>query len=134
MNLIPIAIHPVGLQLKLQTDWVYCYRNKIHKTTSDQHRRNVVDLVQTPCARKTKVKILNILYPFHGTVNCLIIITVVFKYIQYSKLYGPAAEKRDLRTYANSENPDQPAHLRSLVRIFAVRLHNIGTLLKTLNQ
>ena len=24
---------------------------------------------------------------------------------------GPAAEKRDLRTYANSEDPDQTAHL-----------------------
>ena len=41
-----------------------------------------------------------------------------------------AAEKRDLRTYANSEDPDQTAHPRSLVRTFAVRLHNIGTLLK----
>ena len=35
---------------------------------------------------------------------------------------GPAAEKRDLRTYANSEDPDQTVHPRSLVKIFAVRL------------
>ena len=44
--------------------------------------------------------------------------------------YGLAAEKRDLRTYANSEDPDQSVHTHSLVRIFAVCLHNIGTLLK----
>ena len=44
--------------------------------------------------------------------------------------YGPAAEKKDLRTYANSKDPDQPVHLCSLVRIFAVHLHTIGTLLK----
>ena len=37
------------------------------------------------------------------------------------RVYGPAAEKRDLRTYANSEDPDQPVHSRSLVRIFAYR-------------
>ena len=43
------------------------------------------------------------------------------------RTYGSAAEKRDLRTYANSKYPDQTAHL---VRIFAVRLHNIGCLLK----
>ena len=45
-------------------------------------------------------------------------------------IYGPAAEKRDLRTFGNSEDPDQPAHARSLVRIFAVHLHNRWTLLK----
>ena len=36
----------------------------------------------------------------------------------------------DPRTYANSEDPDQTALPRSLVRILAVRLHNIGTLMK----
>ena len=41
-----------------------------------------------------------------------------------------AAEKIDIRTYANSKDPDHPAHPRSPVRVFAVRLHNIGTLLK----
>ena len=44
--------------------------------------------------------------------------------------YWPTAEKKDLRTYANSEDPDQPALSRSLARIFVVRLHNIGTLSK----
>ena len=43
-------------------------------------------------------------------------------------IYGPAAEKEDLRIYAKSEDTDQPAYPRSLVRIFADRLHNIGTL------
>ena len=43
---------------------------------------------------------------------------------------GWRLRKRGLRTYANSEDPDQTAHPRSLVRIFAVRLHSIGTLLK----
>ena len=43
------------------------------------------------------------------------------------------AVKRDLRTYVNSENPDQPVHARSLVRIFAAHLHNIGTLMKIQN-
>ena len=43
---------------------------------------------------------------------------------------GPMAEKWDLRTYANTEDPDQPAHPRSLVRIIVVRLHNIGIFLK----
>ena len=37
-----------------------------------------------------------------------------------------AAEKLDIRTYANSKDPDHPAHPRSPVRVFAVRLHNIG--------
>ena len=37
----------------------------------------------------------------------------------------PAAVERDLRTYANSGDPDQTAHSRSLVWIFAVSLHNI---------
>ena len=50
--------------------------------------------------------------------------------LNYSKHFTCEPEKRDLRTYANSEDPDQPAHLRGLVRIFAIRLHNIGTLLK----
>ena len=56
-------------------------------------------------------------------------------------IFGPAAEKRDLSTYANSEDsihstytnskdPDQPVHPRSLVRIFGLHLHSIGTLLK----
>ena len=45
-------------------------------------------------------------------------------------IYGPSAEKRDLLTDANSEEPNKPAHSRSLVRIFAVRLHNTGALLK----
>ena len=40
------------------------------------------------------------------------------------------AEKRDHRTYAESEDPDQPAHPRSLVRSFTVRLNNIGIVLK----
>ena len=43
---------------------------------------------------------------------------------------GPAAEERDLRTYTNSNDPDQPAHARSLVRIIAIRHHNIEALLK----
>ena len=42
----------------------------------------------------------------------------------------PAAGKRDLKTYAKSKDPDQTVHPRSLVRIFAVRPHNMGTLLK----
>ena len=50
--------------------------------------------------------------------------------LNYLKHCTCEPEKRDLRTYANSEDPDQPAHLRSLVRIFAIRLHNIGILLK----
>ena len=33
---------------------------------------------------------------------------------------GPAAEKRDIEIYASSEDPDQHAHPRSLVRILAV--------------
>ena len=41
-------------------------------------------------------------------------------------IFGPAAEKRDLRTYANSEDPVQTAHPRSLDWIFAVRLYSIG--------
>ena len=45
--------------------------------------------------------------------------------------YGPEAEGRDFRKYANTEDPDHPAHPRSLVSIFAVRLHKIRTLLKT---
>ena len=44
--------------------------------------------------------------------------------------YGLANKKRELRTFANSEGPDQPAHPRSLIRTFALRLHNIGRLLK----
>ena len=40
------------------------------------------------------------------------------------RIYGPAAGISDLRTYANSEDSDQPGHPRSLVRIIAVRLHN----------
>ena len=42
-----------------------------------------------------------------------------------------AVEKRDLRTYANSEDPDHLAHPHSLVGIFAVSLHNIETLLNS---
>ena len=49
---------------------------------------------------------------------------------QVRSTFGPAAEKRDLRSYTNSEDQEQPAHPRSLVWISAVRLHNIGTLLK----
>ena len=45
-------------------------------------------------------------------------------------IYWPAAEKRGLRTNANSVDPDQPALQCSLVRIFSVCLHNIGTVLK----
>ena len=53
---------------------------------------------------------------------------VVYRNIFYS--LASAAEEKVLRTYSNSEDTDQSAHPRSLVRIFAVRLHNIGTLLK----
>ena len=45
-------------------------------------------------------------------------------------IFGPGLRKRNLRTYANSEYTDQPAHPRSPIRIFAVHLHNIGTLSK----
>ena len=31
----------------------------------------------------------------------------------YSIINGPMTEKRDLRTYANSEDPDQTAHPRT---------------------
>ena len=40
-------------------------------------------------------------------------------------IFGSVAEKKDLRTYANNKEPDP----RSLVWIFAIRIHNIGTLL-----
>ena len=52
------------------------------------------------------------------------------KIIILNVIYGPAAVKKDIGTYANSEDPDQPAHPRSLVRIFTVRLHNIWTVLR----
>ena len=42
---------------------------------------------------------------------------------KYFEENGPVAEKRDLRTYANSEDPVQPGHPRRLVRFFAVRLY-----------
>ena len=42
---------------------------------------------------------------------------------------GGGAEERYLKTYAYSDQ-DQPVHPRSLVLIFAVRLHDIGILLK----
>ena len=45
--------------------------------------------------------------------------------INYPKKNGPVAKKRDLRIYANSEDQDQTAHPRSLVRILTVRLYNI---------
>ena len=48
------------------------------------------------------------------------------------KPYRPVAEKRDIRTYANSEEAGQPAHPRSLTKIFVVRLQNIEILLKIL--
>ena len=35
-------------------------------------------------------------------------------------LYEPRREKMDLRTYANSKAPGEPAHPRSLARSFAV--------------
>ena len=52
------------------------------------------------------------------------------KHKKASTIFGLATEKRDLRTYANSEDPDQPAHPLSLGGFFAVPLHNIWTLLK----
>ena len=70
----------------------------------------------------------------NGTINMLQItkqlVTQNIKFVTLHEPYGSVAEKRDLRTYANSEDPDQTVHLRSLVRIFTVCLHNIGTLLK----
>ena len=50
--------------------------------------------------------------------------------LSWTSLFRPAAEKRDLRTHANSKDADQSAHPHSLDRIFAVRLHNSGTVLK----
>ena len=52
------------------------------------------------------------------------------RFLTLRLIFGPMAEKRKLRTYANSEDPDQTAHPRSLVRIFAADLPNIETLLK----
>ena len=44
--------------------------------------------------------------------------------IQYYRLYKWAGGwKKDLRTYANSEDPDQIRRPRNLVRILAFRLH-----------
>ena len=37
-------------------------------------------------------------------------------FVRADFIYGPAAEKRDLRTIANGEDPGHPAHQRSLVR------------------
>ena len=53
---------------------------------------------------------------------------VIVAFLCHLHIFGPAAEKTDLRTNANSEYPDQPVHPRSLVRILAVRLHNKETL------
>ena len=50
----------------------------------------------------------------------LILISFVSRIITCT---GSAVEKRDPRIYATREDPDQPAHSHSLVRIFAVRLH-----------
>ena len=59
----------------------------------------------------------------------------IFIYLLFSsfwkltvKINRPAVVKRDLRTYVNSEDRDQTAHPRSLVSIFAVYLHIIGTM------
>ena len=62
--------------------------------------------------------------------TCMFVCVV---YVQFAVHLGSVAEKRELITYANSKDPDQPAHPRRLVRIFAVRLHNEGTLLKIYN-
>ena len=55
---------------------------------------------------------------------CFISVAIIV-YGIYILTYWPVAEKMDLRTYANSEDPDQPAHPQRLIRIFAVRPHNI---------
>lgn len=34
---------------------------------------------------------------------------------------GPGDSRKDLRTYASSEDPDQPVHSLSLIMVFTVR-------------
>ena len=47
-----------------------------------------------------------------------------FKTKSFRKLLGWAIRKTCLRVYADREGPDQPAHTRSLIRAFIVRLQN----------
>ena len=39
-----------------------------------------------------------------------------------TKIYGPGREKTCLRGVANNKGPDQPAHPRSLISTFVIRL------------
>ena len=41
-----------------------------------------------------------------------------------AQIYGPHHAKMCLWAYADSEGPDQPAHLRRLIRAFAVHRQN----------
>ena len=50
----------------------------------------------------------------------------VFLFMWRNARLPTAAEKKDLRTYANSKDLDQPVHPCSVVRILTVHLHNTG--------
>ena len=47
---------------------------------------------------------------------------MVLYHSQTAKLYGPQREKTCLSGFANNKDKDQPAHLRSLISNFVIRL------------
>ena len=61
--------------------------------------------------------VLLITFFFH--ILAYLIVTVLLNWF--------VAERKDIRTSANCKDTDRPAHPYSLVRIFAVHLHNIDT-------
>ena len=58
-----------------------------------------------------------------GFVTCQVFTTeMIVVPLSFSAIYGPSHAKTCHRAYADSESPDQPAHPRSLIRIFANKI------------
>ena len=115
------------------------YPSMIHQITCFhlmlQHENNSVQILQVSGVRLFLAmhrKYKNVRMRFSKTTKTLSILYThqKTKHKKASTILGLATEKRDLRTYANSEDPDQPAHPLNLGGFFAVPLHNIWTLLK----
>ena len=78
------------------------------------------------CVAKFRMNYLELLSVnksiWHAAENCLRVSFSLVTVLDYVRVHGQIRQKTYLRTYLPSEDSDQPAHLRSLIRIFTERI------------
>ena len=66
---------------------------------------------------------IKLLHRLLSKLQCLVMVTVGGQNLSHiQKIYGPRREKTCLRVFANNTGADQPAHPRSLISAFVIRV------------